>query len=157
LGNYSALASKLKAYSKILSPVKADILIVRNINTEITFMMRTLFFVFLGIIFDIEVIKWVVVTFVFVITLSEVASRYVAARVLAIFEPKFRNSVPAITTVVASGFTSTLVAFLSIEAGINIPNLAEIVLLLVIFTTLWSIIGSAILERRIQKHEIKTY
>jgi len=62
-----------------------------------------------------------------------------------------------ITTLVASGFTSTLVAFLSIEAGIKIPNLAEIVLLLVMFTTLWAIIGSAILERKLAKYRIDTY
>src|SRR3989344_5040486 len=57
LGDYSALVSKLKAYSKILAPIKADISIVRGINTEITFIMRTLFFVFLGVIFDTSVIK----------------------------------------------------------------------------------------------------
>ena len=157
LGNYSAIAGKFKAYSKVLSPIKADITIVRNINNEITFLMRTLFFVFLGVIFNTEAIKWAIIIFVFVITVAEATSRYLAARALVIFEPKFRNSVPVMTTIVASGFTSTLVAFLSIEAGINIPNLAEIVLLLVIFTTLFSIISSAILERRIRKYKIETY
>jgi len=157
LGNYSAIAGKFKAYSKILSPIKADITIVRNINNEITFLMRTLFFVFLGVIFNTEAIKWAIIIFVFVITVAEATSRYLAARALVVFEPRFKNSVPVMTTIVASGFTSTLVAFLSIEAGINIPNLAEIVLLLVIFTTLFSIISSAILERRIQKYKIETY
>ena len=157
LGNYSAIAGKFKAYSKILSPIKADITIVRNINNEITFLMRTLFFVFLGVIFNTEAIKWAIIIFVFVITVAEATSRYLAARALVVFEPRFKNSVSVMTTIVASGFTSTLVAFLSIEAGINIPNLAEIVLLLVIFTTLFSIISSAILERRIRKYKIETY
>src|SRR3989344_2433214 len=157
LGNYSAIAGKFKAYSKKLSPIKADISIVRNVNMEITFLMRTLFFVFLGVIFDIGALKWAILIFVFVITVAEAASRYLAARALVVFEPRFKNSVPVMTTIVASGFTSTLVAFLSIEAGINIPNLAEIVLLLVIFTTLFSIISSAILERRIRKYKIETY
>jgi cell volume regulation protein A len=157
LGNYSALVSKLKAYSKILAPIKADISIVRSINTEITFIMRTLFFVFLGVIFNTSVIKWGILLFVLIIVVAEVVSRYAAAKTLAFFEPRFANSVPVITTLVASGFTSTLVAFLSIEAGIKIPNLAEIVLLLVMFTTLWAIIGSAVLERKIAKHQIETY
>ena len=157
LGNYSALVSKLKAYSKILIPIKADISIVRGINTEITFIMRTLFFVFLGVIFNTSVIKWNILLFVFIIVVAEVTSRYVAAKALSSFEPRFANSVPVITTLVASGFTSTLVAFVSIEAGINIPNLAEIVLLLVMFTTLWAIIGSAVLERKIAKYQIETY
>src|SRR3989344_1371884 len=52
LGDYSALVSKLKTYGKILAPIKADISIVRGINTEITFIVRTLFFVFLGVIFN---------------------------------------------------------------------------------------------------------
>ena len=157
LGNYSALVSKLKAYSKILAPIKADISIVRGINTEITFIMRTLFFVFLGVIFNTSVIKWNILLFVFIIVVAEVTSRYAAAKTLAFFKPRFANSVPVITTLVASGFTSTLVAFLSIEAGINIPNLAEIVLLLVMFTTLWAIIGSAVLERKIAKYQLETY
>ena len=157
LGNYSALVSKLKAYSKILIPIKADISIVRGINTEITFIMRTLFFVFLGVIFNTSVIKWNILLFVFIIVVAEVTSRYAAAKTLALLKPSFANSVPVITTLVASGFTSTLVAFLSIEAGINIPNLAEIVLLLVMFTTLWAIIGSAVLERRLTKYQIETY
>ena len=157
LGNYSDLVSKLKAYSKILAPIKADISIVRGINTEITFIMRTLFFVFLGVIFDTSVIKWGIILFVLIIVVAEVASRYAAAKTLAFFKPRFANSVPVITTLVASGFTSTLVAFLSIEAGIKIPNLAEIVLLLVTFTTLWAIIGSAVLERKLEKYQIKTY
>src|SRR3989338_3835348 len=157
LGNYSDLVSKLKAYSKILAPIKADISIVRGINTEITFIMRTLFFVFLGVIFNPSVIKWGILLFVLIIVIAEVLSRYIAAKTLAFFEPRFANSVPVITTLVASGFTSTLVAFLSIEAGINIPNLAEIVLLLVMFTTLWAIIGSAILERKLAKYRIDTY
>src|SRR3989344_2735672 len=157
LGDYSALVSKLKAYSKILAPIKADISIVRGINTEITFIMRTLFFVFLGVIFNPSVIKWGILLFVLIIVIAEVLSRYVAAKTLAFFEPRFANSVPVITTLVASGFTSTLVAFLSIEAGIKIPNLAEIVLLLVMFTTLWAIIGSALLERRLTKYQIETY
>ena len=157
LGNYSALVSKLKAYSKILAPIKADISIVRGINTEITFIMRTLFFVFLGVIFNTSIIKWGILFFVLIIVVAEVVSRYAAAKTLAFFEPRFANSVPVITTLVASGFTSTLVAFLSIEAGIKIPNLAEIVLLLVMFTTLWAIIGSAVLERKLEKYQIETY
>jgi len=157
LGNYSALAGKLKAYSKILAPIKSDISIVKSINTEITFIMRTLFFVFLGVIFNTSIIKWGILLFVLIIVAAEVASRYVAAKALSSFEPRFANSVPVITTLVASGFTSTLVAFLSIEAGISIPNLAEIVLLLVMFTTLWAIIGSAILERKLAKGQTDTY
>jgi len=156
LGNYSALVSKLKDYNRILAPIKAEISIVRGVNTEITFIMRTLFFVFLGVIFNPSVIKWGILLFVLIIVIAEVLSRYVAAKTLAFFEPRFANSVPVITALVASGFTSTLVAFLSIEAGINIPNLAEIVLLLVMFTTLWAIIGSAVLERRLAKYQIKT-
>ena len=157
LGNYSSLINKIKDYSKILTPIKTDISLVRGVNTEITFLMRTLFFVFLGIIFDTKLITWGVIIFVLVIVIGEVLSKYVASKVLVIFEPKFANSVPVMTTLVASGFTSTLVAFLSIEAGINIPNLAEIVLLLVMFTTIWAIVGTAILERMLTSRNIKTY
>jgi len=157
LGNYSSLINKIKKYSKILTPIKTDISLVRGINTEITFLMRTLFFVFLGVIFNIKLIRWGIIIFVLVIVIGEVVSRYVASKMIVIFEPKFANSVPVMTTLVASGFTSTLVAFLSIEAGINIPNLAEIVLLLVMFTTIWAIVGTAILERMLTSRNIKTY
>jgi len=157
LGNYSTIIRKLERYSKLIAPLKTEISIVRGMSTEMSFIIRTLFFVFLGIIFNTKIIQWNVIVFVFIIVVVEVFSRYIASKSLALYEPKFSNSVPVITTLVASGFTSTLVAFLSIEAGINIPNLAEIVLLLVIGTTLWAIIGAAVLERRLKKSGVRTY
>ena len=59
--------NKIKEYSKTLAPIKTDISIVKWINTEITFIMRTLFFVFLGVIFNTEIIKWGIIVFVLII------------------------------------------------------------------------------------------
>jgi|SRR3989344_5984319 len=157
LGNYTPIISKLKEHSRLLAPLRSDISIVRGMSTEMTFLMRTLFFVFLGVIFNTSVMRPEIIIFVLAMIVAEVLSRYVASKALALYEPKFSNSVPVINTLVASGFTSTLVAFLSIEAGISIPNLTEIVLLLVIGTTLWSVVGAAILERKLIRDKIKTY
>ena len=157
LGNFSFLAKRLKTYSTILRPVSRDILAVRGTNAEITFLMRTLFFVFLGMIFDIGVIGYGIILFAAIIMAAEVLSRYLCAKTLSWIKPRFSPSIPILTNLVASGFTSTLVAFLSIEAGIKIPHLAEIVLLLVFLTTLWAIVSTAIINRRNEAKGIKTY
>ncbi len=145
LGNYPSLLTLMKNPSKF-EPVEKDIVIVRDMNSQISFIIRTLFFVFLGLVFDFNAIRIEVIIFVIIISIVEILSRYMSARAIAFIKPEFKESVPIITAIVASGFTSVLLTFIALDAGIEIPYLREIVLLLVMITTLWAIIISVLLQ-----------
>jgi NhaP-type Na+/H+ or K+/H+ antiporter len=134
LGNYRHFFRSLKDYEKFL-PLQKDIVEVVGVNNQITFIVRTLFFVFIGLVFNAAALRMEVFA-------------------LSKLRPEYTNSIPIITAMAASGFIDTLLAFVAMRAGVNIPNLTEIILLIVILTTLVSMFSSIWLERYYHK---KTY
>lgn len=159
IGNHQAIIEKLKVRTKLFSGIKQDVTAMKKTDVEFTFLIRTFFFVLLGIIFDVGVLRsslpifgvkvpaallWIALA----VLAGEVIARYIASVVMSFFNPSFRKERMVRTTMVASGFTSTLVAFLSFEEGLAIPYLTEIVLLLVVLTTLTAIAGTMVQERR---------
>jgi len=75
-------------------------------------------------------------------------SRYMSARILALSEPKFKQYATIITGMVARGFTATFAALLPSTKGIEIPQLKEIVLIMVLLSTFAAILVSIVYERR---------
>ncbi len=153
LGNYKHFLKWFKNYHKFL-PIEKDIVIVEDVNNQITFITRTLFFVFIGLVFNLKAISSQVFFFVFFISAVLILARYLSVLLLAKIKPEYVNSVPVITAMVASGFIDTLLAFVVIRAGVNIPNLTEIILLIVILTTFAAMISAILLEKFYHK---KTY
>ena len=153
LGNYRHFFRSLKDYEKFL-PLQKDIVEVVGVNNQITFIVRTLFFVFIGLVFNAAALRMEVLFFVLLITGVLVLARYLSAFALSKLRPEYTNSIPIITAMAASGFIDTLLAFVAMRAGVNIPNLTEIILLIVILTTLVSMFSSIWLERYYHK---KTY
>ena len=157
IGNYSLIVNRMKSVAGFLKPLRSDISIVRTVNLEITFIIRTLFFVFLGVISNLGDMLSGTSILVIIIVTAEIASRYLSSQIISIFEPKFNNSVSIMSNLIARGFTSTLVAFLAIEGGINIPHIADIVLLLVVLTTIWSIVSISVLQWHSDVKKMEVY
>lgn len=135
-------------------PLQKDIIIVGDVNNQITFIIRTLFFVFIGLVFNVSALKLDVLFFVILITAVLFLARYLSALALVKIKAAYANSVPVITSMAASGFIDTLLAFVAMRAGVNIPNLTEIILLIVILTTVGSMASAIWLEKYYHK---KTY
>jgi len=76
------------------------------------------------------------------------AARFFSTQVLLLLDKKYRKETFLITTMLPRGFTATVVAFLPLEAGIEIPGLTEIVLLMLLISTIIAIIGVTIHERK---------
>jgi len=147
VGNPLVIVDKLRVRAKIFEPLRKTVFTMKKIDIEFTFLIRTFFFVLLGIAFDLTVLKNPVVIFLSLgVLVAELVARYFGCVVMSFFHPSFKHARFIRTTLVASGVTSTLVAFLSIDAGIKIPHLAEIVLLLVALTTITAIIGTSVQE-----------
>jgi len=144
VGNYSLVLEAFRGHAHLANLRKA-VNAMRQTDVEFTFLIRTFFFVLLGIIFDPGVLILRTVVIIAVIILAcKLLARLVASLILGALSARHRGDHGARTTLVANGFTSTLAAFLGVQAGIEIPNLAEIVLLLVIATTITAIISAAV-------------
>jgi len=140
LGNYRHFLKWFKNADKLI-PVEKDIIMVGGVNNQLTFLIRTLFFFFIGLIFDLSTISKELLFFVLLLTFMLVASRFLAGWVLSLIQPKFKESIPILTVMAASGFVDTLLAIMVARAGIAIPHLTEIILMVVIFTTVISVIS----------------
>ena len=154
LGNYPSVLGKLNnaaLVGRLLTPLQRDVWMVRTVNNELTFLMRTLFFVFLGVVFSPSSLRGEILLVVGMLTLTQLAARYLAARALVRLFPLYQGGVPVITVMVARGFTSTLIALFALQAGLVIDNLVEIVLLLVLSTTLFATLGTALVHGRMER------
>lgn len=121
---------------------------IKKSQTSFSFFMENFFFVYLGIIFDVEQVTIGLVGICLGILVLVYASRYVAVRLLAISEPQLKPYALLMSTMIARGFTATFTAFLPASMGIEIPQLKETMLLLVLVTNFAAIIGSSLYERR---------
>jgi hypothetical protein len=80
-------------------------------------------------------------------------SRYVSSRILALSDSNFKRYASIISAMVARGFTATFVALLPSTMGIEIPLLKELILMMVLFSTLPTIAASIIFERQLSSNE----
>lgn len=123
---------------------------IRKSQVDFAFFISNFFFVYLGIIFDPAKMDVLLVGISLAIILLMFVSRYASARVLALSDPKLKRYGMFMAGMVARGFTATFVALLPSAKGIEIPQIKEIVLILVLLSTLASILVSIIFERRLK-------
>ena len=120
---------------------------IKSIQLGITFFVKTFFFVFLGLVFSFKNLNQEILTIVFGMLVILIIARFFSAKILPLFDKKYGKDTFLITTMLPRGFAATVVAFLPLEAGIEIPGLIEIVLLMLFLSTIIAIIGVAIYER----------
>lgn len=119
---------------------------VKETQIAFTFLIQNFFFVYLGIIFDVAKVDYVLLGMCVVILALMFISRYLSARVLSIFQPEVKPYATIMASMVARGFTATFVALLPATKGIDVPLFKEIVLAMVLFSTIVTMVGSIICE-----------
>jgi len=115
---------------------------IRNVQPDISFFVRTFFFVILGIIFNPSSISLSVLAVVVLVTVVALAARYASSTLLSHWDSFFIENRQLITIMIPRGFAATILAFVPQQYGINIPFLSDIVLLVVFLSTLVAIIGT---------------
>jgi cell volume regulation protein A len=124
---------------------------IKNSQINFSFFIKNFFFVYLGIIFDVENLNVTSGLIALGIIALMVISRYVSVRVAARFDPEFKQSTTLMTLMIARGFTATFAALMPSSEGVEIPRLKEITLIMVLLTTLITITGAIVYERRVQR------
>lgn len=161
LGEDSPLKKKfLRRYTAILKGLserfKKVVDDIKKTHVDFSFFIRNFFFVYLGIIFDLGKANLALVGICLMILLLVFVGRYLSSRILGLSEPMFKQHSAIMAVVVARGFTAIFAALLPSTKNIMIPQLEEIILIMVLLSTLATIIGSIIHERRQRHTERKT-
>lgn len=154
VGNFRNVVMRFKIKTDLLTEHSLETLKqIKSIQLGITFFVKTFFFVFLGLIFSFQNLSQEIWTIALGMILILLIARLFSAETLSFIDKKYSKERFLITTMLPRGFTATVVAFLPREAGIEIPGLVEIVLLMLFLSTLISIIGAIIYERKFPKVE----
>ena len=142
VGNSDKLMKRLGVHESVLKMSRTAIRSIKNVLVDVSFLVKTFFFVLLGILFDPSIVTGDILVILAGILVFIVIGRYISSRILALKYPVFSPYAKVIAVMLPRGFTATVVAFLPGEEGISVPGFTEIVLLMVFVTTLIAIAGA---------------
>jgi len=136
-----SLALLTEHFTEVLNSIKKT-------QIDIAFFIRNLFFVYLGAVFELEGVSPAILLICFSMMGLILLSRFLASKVLILFDQRYKGYSTIMTLTVARGFVATLLVFLPSAKGVEIPLLKEIMLFMVILSTFTTIVGSSIYGRR---------
>ena len=121
--------------------------LLREIHFNVSFLVSTFFFVMLGIIFKTEVLTWLTVFYSAILLALLVIARWIGAHVLTRFHQDLKQYTSLITMLMPRGLVASVLAFLPLKEGIIIPYFSELVLIMIVTTTLTANIGIIIYQK----------
>jgi len=142
LGNYSSIAKAFRVEHNISLEG-----IIKQFHSEISLLIRTFFFIYLGLIFnwrDLSVqIVMISVTVLAVLMLVRIA----VVKLLINKDKSLKNYEVVLTSMMPRGLAAAVLASAPLSAGLIIPSIQEIVTLTIISTTVVATLGSYMYTR----------
>jgi cell volume regulation protein A len=132
---------KTEKIEKIFRRVNKDI---RKMGEEISFFLKTFFFVYLGLIFDLGSLSSYVLIICGLLVITLFSSRFLSSMVLSFLDSRYKKNWFIVSIMLPRGLLATLLAFLPTEFGIVVPHFTDIILLMIFFGTFMGILGSFI-------------
>lgn len=127
----------LSSFSKRLESLKV-------MQTEFAFLAKNFFFFILGALFQTSMLSPSLLLISLTLVVLMVTSRFFSAKIIAVFDTRYKGFVRVIALMLPRGFTAILAAFIPLERNLDVPLLKEVVLLIVIITTIAANISSFI-------------
>ncbi|MEK6954831.1 MAG: cation:proton antiporter [Candidatus Micrarchaeota archaeon] len=144
LGNAPALAK--------LFSIKEDFDLdpaIRNFNSEVSFFVRTMFFVYVGVVISFEDLTQDIIIIAFLMFVASLIARFAAVRLLTSMNKSLRGSDFIITAMLPRGLATAVLATIPITYGINLGAILEITLLFMIFTDIFGTIAAYYFETKL--------
>ncbi|MFH1106694.1 MAG: cation:proton antiporter [Candidatus Micrarchaeota archaeon] len=113
----------------------------RAFQTEITFFVRTFFFVYLGTLFNVFSLPSAAWVIAFVALAAVLAARYIGVELAVRLDRRLLQYKLVLTTMLPRGLAAAVLASYPATQGIQIPYFAEAVLLIIVATNLIATIG----------------
>lgn len=144
LGNYCRMFKFIKPSGKPEKgdSIEASIRSIKSVQTDMTFFLASSFFVLLGITFDPALLEKVSILVITAIIGIILLVRYVSASVLSMLEQAYSEYKMIITIMIPRGYVAAVLAFVPAQEGIEIPLITDVIVILIITTTLIAIFGT---------------
>jgi cell volume regulation protein A len=143
LSNFNELAKRLKFAGEF----ELDITL-RAFQVEVSFFVRTFFFIFTGLIFNINALNSKVLIMAGGIFIILLIARILAVKALTMKDKKIASFEKSMISMMPRGLAAAVLASMPLTAGINIPYFAEIVFSILILTNLATTFGVFMIERK---------
>ncbi len=152
LGNFNEIAKRLKLKGEFALDTK-----FRDFQVEVSFFVRTFFFIFIGLMFNIEALNSTVLTMALVVFIVLIIARIIGVKALITADKNIAPFEKSILSMIPRGLAAAVLALMPLSAGIIIPYFAEIVFSIIILTNLATTFSVFMIERKkIARSTLKT-
>ncbi len=146
LGNSEEITSMLKLTRRSIDSN------IKSFQTEISFVTRTFFFVYLGMLFKLEYLNTQVITLTIFIIFGILIARFTATKVFSKFKTEFAKDENLIITSSARGLAAAVLASIPVTMSLGITKVVTdevmaIAFLIILLTNIITTIGVFITER----------
>ena len=159
LGNYYKIYDFIKGEPRreAEEEFKSVLKSIRLVQTDITFFVKSFFFVLLGITFNPLVLERISVFLVAGIVLLILIARFITSAFISRMDRDFSRYRMLMSVMIPRGYVAAALAFVPAQQGIEIPLFTDIVVILIIVTTVIAILGTTVYARTAEgKKEVRT-
>jgi NhaP-type Na+/H+ or K+/H+ antiporter len=160
---FSLLIGNYYKIHKLISPRKQDI--NRNefqemidsmqcVQNDISFLIAAFFFVLLGITFNPNLLGTISPFLIAGIIATILVVRYFSSQIISLIDRNFSPYKFLITIMVPRGYVAAVLSFVPAQQGIVIPLITDIIVILLIFTTMIAILGAFLFARSQTKKQV---
>lgn len=143
LGNFSELAKRLRIKGEFALNTS-----LRDFQVEVSFFVRTFFFIFTGLMFNIDALNSTTLTMAWIIFMALLIARILGVKALVMNDKNFAPFEKSIISMMPRGLVAAVLASMPLAAGIAIPYFVEIVFSIIILTNLATTFGVFAIERK---------
>jgi len=143
LGNFSELAKRLRIKGEFALDIS-----LRAFQVEVSFFVRTFFFIFTGLMFNIDALNSTTLTMAWVIFMALLIARILGVKALVKSDKNIAPFEKSIISMMPRGLVAAVLASMPLAAGIRIPYFVEIVFSIIILTNLATTFGVFAIERK---------
>ncbi|MFH1588676.1 MAG: cation:proton antiporter [Candidatus Diapherotrites archaeon] len=128
---------------------------IKAFQTEIAFLIKTFFFVYLGIVFDLAAFNLTTISIAFALMIAMLFPRIISVFLLGKLIPKYKKDSFLIKSMMARGLAAAVLATLPVTMGVESNELIylipQIAFLGILLTNLFTTIGFYLNERNKEK------
>lgn len=150
LGNLISLNERFNLNMEFTGRLQGILDSIKTAQAEVAFSVKNFFFFVLGALFRLENARFDLFAICLVLIALMVFSRFMSAEFLSLMDKRYAGYTLLIAIMLPRGFTATLAAFMPIGKNIEVPLITEIVLTMVLLSTLTATFGSMIFERKLK-------
>ncbi len=124
---------------------------IKSFHKEVSFFIRTFFFVYLGLIFNPEILNLSVIVMSLAVLIAIILARVISTRILILRNKNMKNSEILIDTMLPRGLAAAVLAAMPAIMALQMGNFTEIVVMTIILTNIMATAGSFVYERRLSQ------